>query len=255
METTDDAFLGGALQLLQPKSGYRAGIDAVLLAAAAPPPGGRQERYLDAGGGVGTVGLCIARRCPDAMSVILEREPILVGLAEENARRNNLAERVSVFSGDILAPASELAGLGLVAESFDHVLANPPFHVDGQGTPSPEPLRSSAHSIPETDLDQWGRLLARMAAPGGTATLIHKADALGKVIGALSGRFGGLRILPIYPRAEAPAIRVIVQGIKGSRAPLTLLPGLILHGEGNAFTPVADAIFRSGAAVTLEPKK
>jgi tRNA1(Val) A37 N6-methylase TrmN6 len=255
METTDDAFLGGALQLLQPKSGYRAGIDAVLLAAAAPPPGGRQERYLDAGGGVGTVGLCIARRCPDAMSVILEREPILVGLAEENARRNNLAERVSVFSGDILAPASELAGLGLVAESFDHVLANPPFHVDGQGTPSPEPLRSSAHSIPETDLDQWGRLLARMAAPGGTATLIHKADALGKVIGALSGRFGGLRILPIYPRAEAPAIRVIVQGIKGSRAPLTLLPGLILHGEGNAFTAVADAIFRSGAALTLEPKK
>jgi tRNA1(Val) A37 N6-methylase TrmN6 len=255
METTDDAFLGGALQLLQPKSGYRAGIDAVLLAASAPPPGGRQERYLDAGGGVGTVGLCIARRYPDAMSVILEREPILVGLAEENARRNNLAERVSVFSGDILAPASELAGLGLVAESFDHVLANPPFHVDGQGTPSPEPLRSSAHSIPETDLDQWGRLLARMAAPGGTATLIHKADALGKVIGALSGRFGGLRILPIYPRAEAPAIRVIVQGIKGSRAPLTLLPGLILHGEGNAFTPLADAIFRSGAALTLEPKK
>jgi tRNA1(Val) A37 N6-methylase TrmN6 len=94
-----------------------------------------------------------------------------------------------------------------------------------------------------------------MAAPGGTATLIHKADALGKVIGALSGRFGGLRILPIYPRAEAPAIRVIVQGIKGSRAPLTLLPGLILHGEGNAFTPLADAIFRSGAALTLEPKK
>ena len=255
IETTDDAFLGGALHILQPKSGYRAGIDAVLLAAAAPPSGGRQERYLDAGGGVGTVGLCVARRCPDAMSVILEREPILVALAEENAKRNTLSDRVSVFSGDILAPASELAGLGLVSESFDHVLANPPFHFDGQGTPSPEPLRSSAHSIPETDLDQWGRLLARMAAPGGTATLIHRADALGKVMGALSGRFGGLRVLPVYPRPDTPAIRVLVQGTKGSRAPMTLLPGLVLHGEGNAFTPAADAIFRSGAALPLEPKR
>lgn len=255
IETTQDAFLGGALNLLQPKSGYRAGIDAVLLAAAAPWSKGRQERYLDAGGGVGTVGLCLARRCPDAMAVILEREPFLVGLAEENAKRNGLAERVSVFSGDILAPASELAGLGLVAESFDHVLANPPFYVDGQGTPAADPLRSAAHSIPESDLDQWGRLLARMATPGGTATLIHKADALGKVMGALSGRFGGLKVLPIYSRAESPAIRIIVQGTKGSRAPMTLLPGLVLHGEGNGFNPFADSIFRAGAALSLEPKR
>ena len=255
LETSDDAFLGGALNILQPKSGYRAGVDAVLLAASVPASNGRPERYLDAGGGVGTVGLCVARRCPDANVVLLEREPALVDLARQNASRNGLAERVSVFSGDILAPASELAGLGLVAESFDHVLANPPFHVEGQGTPAPDPLKSVAHAIPEADLDQWGRLLARMAAPGGTATIIHKADALGKVMGALSGRFGGLRILPIYPREHSSAIRVIVHGTKGSRAPMTLLPPLILHGEGNSFLPAADAIFRSGAALPLEAKR
>jgi tRNA1(Val) A37 N6-methylase TrmN6 len=252
LEITDDAFLGGALKLLQPRTGYRAGIDAVLLAAAAPCMKGGHERVLDAGGGVGTVGLCVARRCPDAAAVLLEREPMLVALANENARRNSLADRVQVFSGDILASATEMAGLGLVAESFDHVLANPPFHVDGEGTRSPDALRSVAHSIPEGDLDQWGRLLARMAVPGGTATLIHKAEALGRVLGALSGRFGGLKILPIYPRAGQPAIRVIVQGNKGSRAPLTLLPGLILHGEGNAFTPAAELILRSGAGLELE---
>jgi tRNA1(Val) A37 N6-methylase TrmN6 len=74
-------------------------------------------------------------------------------------------------------------------------------------------------------------------------------------MGALSGRFGGLRILPVYPRSGAPAIRVIVQGTKGSRAPMTLLPGLVLHGEGNAFTPAADAILRSGSALSLEPRR
>ena len=71
------------------------------------------------------------------------------------------------------------------------------------------------------------------------------------VLGALGGRFGSLMILPIYPREGQAAIRVILQGIKGSRAPLTLLPGFILHGEGNAFTPAAQAILRDGAALSM----
>ncbi len=249
-EITDDAFLGGALRLLQPKSGYRAGLDAVLLAASIPC-GPALEQCLDAGGGVGTVGLSVVRRCPNATAVLLERASKLVELAEENVKRNDLADRVKVFSGDLTQSWNEMAGHGLASDSFDHVFANPPYHVDGRGTPSPDPWKSTAHSMPEGDLDLWGRLLARMAAPGGTGTLIHKADALGLVLGAFAGRFGGLRILPIYARKGEPAIRVIVQGTKGSRAPLVILPGLVLHGEGNAFTPEAEAILRNGAALNL----
>ncbi len=251
-DLTDDAFLGGQLKLLQPRAGYRAGIDAVLLAAAIPCQPGRPESILDAGGGVGTVGLSVVRRCPDATAVLLERAPKLVELAEENVRRNDLSKRVHVFSGDLTASWSEMAGLGLAIESFDHVAANPPFHIDGKGTVSSDAWKSAAHSMPEGDLDLWGRLMARMAVSGGTATMIHKADALQAVLGALTGRFGAFKVLPIYPREGQPAIRFIVQGIKGSRAPLSLLPGLILHGDGNAFTPAAQLILRDGAALTLD---
>ncbi len=250
-EVTDDAFLGGQLRLLQPKTGYRAGIDAVLLAAAVPVTPTSHECVLDAGGGVGTVGLSVVRRCAETTAVLLERAPRLVELARENVKRNNLADRVQVFSGDLTASWTEMAGEGLPPESFDHVVANPPFHVDGHGTPSPDPWKSVAHSMPEGDLDLWGRLMARMAVSGGTATMIHKAEALTSVIGALAGRFGNLRVLPIYPRLGQPANRIIVQGTKGSRAPLTILPGFILHGDGNAFTPQAEAIFRHGGALEL----
>lgn len=250
-DITDDAFLGGALKLLQPKTGYRAGVDAVLLAAAIPC-GPAHESCLDAGGGVGTVGLSVVRRCPNATAILLEREPKFVELAQENVTRNELSDRVKVFSGDLTQSWSEMAGDGLASDSFDHVFANPPYHIDGKGTPSPDPWKSTAHSMPEADLDLWGRLLARMAAPGGTGTMIHKADALGLVLSAFAGRFGGLRILPIYPRKGQPANRIIVQGTKGSRAPLVILPGLVLHGEGNAFTPEADAILRGGGALDLE---
>jgi tRNA1(Val) A37 N6-methylase TrmN6 len=90
-----------------------------------------------------------------------------------------------------------------------------------------------------------------MAAGGGSATLIHRADALGELLAALKGRFGALRLLPIHPRAGTPALRVLVQGRKGSRAPLTLLPGLELHGNGNRFISEVDAILRRSAQLDL----
>ena len=101
----------------------------------------------------------------------------------------------------------------------------------------------------ETDLDQWARFMARMAAPGGAFTLIHKAEALAALLAVLDGRFGALALLPLHPRAGEPAHRIIVSGIKGSRAPLSLLPGFVLHADDGTFTPQAQAILREGAAL------
>ena len=104
----------------------------------------------------------------------------------------------------------------------------------------------------ESELDTWGRFMARMAAPGGTATMIHKAEALGGVLAAFAGRFGDLCVLPVVPRRGEAAIRVIVQGIKGSRAPLVLLDALVLHGgDGHGFTAEAQAMLRGGAGLNL----
>jgi tRNA1(Val) A37 N6-methylase TrmN6 len=64
-------------------------------------------------------------------------------------------------------------------------------------------------------------------------------------------RFGDIRIAPLFARDGMAASRIIVQGVKGSKAPLQLLPGLILHGEGNQFTPEAEAILRDGLAWRL----
>ncbi len=248
-DATDDAFLGGALRLLQPSQGYRAGIDAVLLAAAAPLDAGRAARVLDCGAGVGTVGLSVAVRVPDAEVVLLEREPRLVALAKENIARNDLAGRVSVVEGAVGDPAVELATRGLAPESFTHVLANPPFHVDAHGTASGEPLKAGAHAMASAGLLDWARFMARMTQAGGSATLIHKAEAIGRILAALEGRFGALKVLPIHPRRGEPAIRVIVQGLKGSKAPLVVLPGFVLHGDGQGFTPEAEAILRHGEAL------
>jgi tRNA1(Val) A37 N6-methylase TrmN6 len=246
---TDDAFLGGALHILQPLSGYRAGLDAVMLAAAVSAEG--QARVLDVGAGVGTAGLCLARRVASASVTLLEREPELARLARENVSRNGLGERVSVVEGDIGVSATAAQSLGLAPESFDHVIANPPFHDADGGTPATDPLKAGAHAMPDDGLERWARFMARMAVPGGSATMIHKAEALARLLAAFDGRFGALQILPLHPRAGAPAHRIIVAGRKGSRGAPMLLAGFVLHDEDGAFTPQAQAILRAGAPLRM----
>jgi len=232
--------------LLQPRKGYRAGLDAVLLAAAAPvgDAPGRASRVLDVGAGAGTVGLCVAARAEHARVTLLERDPTFAELAGRNASRNGLHDRVHVMRAALLAA-------DLPPESFDHVLANPPYHAQHAGTRSARALKDVAHAMEAGDLDRWGRFLARMAAPGGSATLVHKAEALGDLLAALEGRFGAIKVLPVLPRPDEPASRIIVQGRKGSRGPLTLLAPLVVHEAGNAFTARANAILRQGAGLPL----
>jgi tRNA1(Val) A37 N6-methylase TrmN6 len=260
-DVTDDAFLGGLVRIEQPARGYRAGVDAVLLAATicapaedplAPHPATAAIDILDAGSGVGTVGLCVAARCPHARIVLMEREAALVRIAKRNVALNGFDARMRVVTAEVGAPAVDLTRVRLPEASFDCVLANPPYHAEGRGTLAPDPLKARSHAMPEADLEGWIRFMARMAKPGGQATLVHKAEALGLILTAMRGRFGAVIVLPIHPRHGAAATRVIVRGTKGSRAPLQLRPGFVLHGDGNAFLPAADAIFRTGADLRLD---
>jgi tRNA1(Val) A37 N6-methylase TrmN6 len=246
---SDDAFLGGRLQVLQPATGYRAGIDGVLLAATVEREAG--AHVLDVGCGVGIVGLCVAHRLPEARITMIERDEQLAALARRNVERNGFADRIRVVGADILRPLKDAPELAATAERFDQVLANPPFHVEGRGTAAGDPVKAGANAMPAGALDGWVRFMAAMARPGGRITLIHRAEALPELLSALAGRFGGSVVVPLHPRAGEPALRVLVRAVKGSRAPLELQPGLVLHNADHSFQPRIAAILRDGAGLPL----
>jgi tRNA1(Val) A37 N6-methylase TrmN6 len=250
--TTEDAFLGGALRLLQPRSGYRAGLDAVLLAASVPDPCRSEMNAIDLGAGVGTAGLCLAARLSNIRVTLLEREPFLHELAVRNIARNDLQNRVLALKGDVADAGRATGHVRILPDSFDYILANPPFWQTGRGTPSPNPLKSNAHTMEPGMLDTWARTSARLASRNGRVTFIHHASALAELIGVLEDRFGALHILPIHARAAQAAIRVLVSGTKGSREPAKLLPGLVLQTEDGRFTPQVEAILRHGEPLRLD---
>jgi tRNA1(Val) A37 N6-methylase TrmN6 len=244
-QTTDDAFLGGALRILQPRQGYRAGLDALLLAASV----GRAGRILDVGAGVGVVGIVVAHRLPGAEVVLLERDPLLAGLARDNIARNGLAPRVRVIEADLGQRLGALAELGLARESFDDVVANPPYHTLGRCTIGRD--TGSAHVMASGDLEHWVRFMAAMAKAGGALSLVHRTEALAAILAATRTRCGGHVVLPVHARPAAAANRVLVQATKGSRAPLKLLAGIVLHDDSGHFRPEIDAVLRRGAALRL----
>ena len=239
-DVTDDEFLGGALKIYQSKAGFRSGIDAVLLAASVPIK--EKIRVLEAGAGAGVVSLAVARRNEMACVEAIEIEEINADLAKRNILRNDLQERVEVHWGDLCDPITKLEILGLKRNSYDYVIGNPPFYNEGETRVSNNPLRLRARRALEDDLENWVRFMTAMAAPKGVFSMIHRAESLDDLFQLLNGRFGGLRILPIYSKPTCPANRVLVQGVKGSRAPLKLLPGLVLHDDTGGYVPEVKAL-------------
>jgi tRNA1(Val) A37 N6-methylase TrmN6 len=243
-----DAFLGGRLLLDQPVKGHRSGTDAVLLAAAAPAD--FCGLALDIGAGVGAAGLAFVIARPGARINLVENDPFTAGLARANLVKNGLSDRGSVIEADLLSPASR-RDAGLLDESAGLVMTNPPFLDPGRARLSPEPQKRRAHAMAvqgPAALAAWIAASLALVEPGGLFILIHRPDALPVIIHALTGRVGGITILPVHPRRDRTASRILVRGKKGSRAPLAIAPPLVLH-QGEAFTKTADAIHRGAAMI------
>ncbi len=226
-EFTEDAFLGGQLHLRQPKSGHRAGHDAMLLAAATAARSG--DRVVDFGAGVGAAGLAVARRVAGTELVLVEIDETLAGLARHNAASNAIA--ADVIRLDLTSAADAFAAAGLSADSVDVVLMNPPFNDPARHRASPDQARQIAHVATAATLERWIHAARRILKSGGVLTLIWRADGLAEVLAALDRGFGSLAILPVHADANTPAIRVLVRAVKGGKAPTRIDPALLLNNE------------------------
>ena len=246
-DVTEDAALGGRLILRQPRKGHRVGHDAILLAAACSVR--PRERLIELGAGVGAAGLAVAHRVDALALTMIEIDPVLAALARDNAERNGLAECTRVVCLDATASPEGFAAADISAAAADHVLMNPPFNA--AHNPSPDRSRRLAHAGTPDMLRQWIETAARLLRPAGVLTLIWRADGLEKVLAALPGEFGAPAILPVHPKPNAAAIRVLVRAVKESGAPLALLPGLLLADEGGRPTREAGAVLREGATLPL----
>ncbi|EEX08650.1 methyltransferase small [Ruegeria lacuscaerulensis ITI-1157] len=242
---TCNDFLGGRLRLWQPRDGYRAGVDPVLLAAAVPASPG--QSVLELGCGAGAAVLCLGIRVPDLHLTGVELQPAYADLARRNARENRIA--LSVHAADLAHLPPDLR-----QAQFDHVIANPPYYRAGAHSAAADAGRRIALGE-QTPLAAWVEVAARRLAPRGYLHMIQRADRLPDMMAACADRLGSLEILPLAPRVGRAAELVIVRARKGGRAAFRLHAPLILHQgdrherDGESYAPAVADVLRNGRAL------
>lgn len=245
MRVSLDGFLDHRLRIAQPVQGWRAGLEAVLLASAvrAAP----EDQLCEFGTGSGVAALCAAWRTR-AQVLGIEKNAALADLARANAARNRLQDRVQIRTLDIAARGFLAA---LRPMRFAQIFFNPPFYAPHAVRASPSPARRSAQLREGGGLALWVRRAASLLRPQGALTLIHRADALGEILAQLAPAFAAIRLLPVQPRAHAPAHRVLVQARLGRGAPLCLLAPLVLENAHGQPSAAARALLRRGRGLAL----
>lgn len=248
-QPTRDSFLDGKIEVLQPaKNGHRAGLDAILIAAALPQK--ISGLVADLGSGSGTAGLaCIALR-PDLKVLMVENNPQMAKLAFQTSKLANnqrFSSRIDVLEADVTISGQKRESVGLISESCEFVILNPPYNDVETNRTSSDPLKADAHMMGEGGLDAWMRTATSILKPHGMLAMIYRAQSIGQIIAATQGRFGGVTIMPIYSRADEPAKRLLIRATKGSKAPIIFAPPLIIHNNDGSFTPEIDAVLKGEA--------
>lgn len=244
MVTTSGHLLGGRVSYRQPATGFRSGIEPVLLAASVPAV--PNEHVLEAGTGAGAALLCLTARVPGVRATGIEMDPVMAELAVLNAGANG-------FPGiDVIADRVETATL---PHLFDHALANPPYHHPG-GSISPDVMKEAAKRGSDTLMLAWIKRLSASLRARGTLTLIVPAGMVPASLAAMSEARCGCEVLfPLWPKSGRPAKLVMLRGVKETRAPLRVMPGLVLHRPDGSYSETAQAILADGAALCLDGQK
>ncbi len=236
---TEGGLLDGKIKYRQFASGHRSGFEPVLLAACVPAQVG--ERVLEGGCGAGAALLCLGHRVPGISGLGVEIEPDMAALADENFKFNGFR--------NISSLCSAVEALNIAA-AFEHVMANPPWHL-GTSTQSSDKLRALAHHARPSLLSEWIVKLVACLKPHGTLTLILPAIAMAEAEAVMRAQeLGAITVFPLWPRAGRPAKLGIIAGALNMRGPDRVLPGLILHDE-NGITEAAQAVLRGGEAISL----
>jgi tRNA1Val (adenine37-N6)-methyltransferase len=226
-ELTHDALFGGALSLKQPRVGYRANVDALLVAAFAA--GGRRAReVVDLGAGVGTIGLALAHVGAARQVVLVERQAALAALARENLVENGISGSVE---------ERDLERLGLpraLVQQADLVVCNPPFFPARAGTPARHARGSRSGELGPFVCAARDAL----SGPRTRAVFCYPAGALAELLEcARDARLVPKRLRLVHARAEAPARLALVELRIAKPGGLVIEPPLVEWLSGRARSP------------------
>jgi tRNA1Val (adenine37-N6)-methyltransferase len=225
--THDSISLRGAgvVYITQPKTGFRFTQDSILLADFCSLK--TRARVLEPGAGTGVISLLLAKKFPAARFVADEVEPIAYDLLRRNIDMNGLSERIVPLDRDATYLSRSFA-----QNTFDAIVANPPYRKSGHGRTSPSALRQTARQDRLAPLAAWLNL-QKMLRDGGRYFLVFPAPRAGELMALLRAKkLEPKRLRFVHPRLHKPASLVLIEAVKAAGTGMEVLPPLFVHANG-----------------------
>ena len=233
---TLDVLCGSKLRVFQSRAGYRFSLDALVLADFVTVK--RSEKLVDLGTGNGIIALLLARLYPSATLQGVELQPAMVARAHRNVAVNGLVQRVKILQGDV----REIDERYVLADC-DVVVCNPPYRKPNSGRLSVNDERQIARHELNGNLGDFLGAGALLLRNNGRMALVYLAARLGDLIVAM--RRAGIepkRLRMVHSFTESEASLILLEGVKGGKAGLAVLPPLVIYRQAKQYTDEVTAI-------------
>jgi tRNA1(Val) A37 N6-methylase TrmN6 len=236
--TNDSIALRGAglVSILQPTKGFRFTLDSLLLAdfCRIRP----RDRVLEPGAGTGIISIALAKKFPSARFVADEVEPQAYGLLRLNIERNGLVDAITTVKRDLRHLSRSIP-----PETFDTIVANPPYVKFGTGRISPSPERRGARQEQTATLTAWLNLQGLLKNRG-RYFLVFPANRAAELLSLLRKKhLEPKRLRSVHPFVDKPASLLLIESIKGAGIGLEIQPPLIVHGPGGGYSDELKEIY------------
>jgi tRNA1(Val) A37 N6-methylase TrmN6 len=223
---TNDSILGGRIKLLQPKIGYRVAIDPIVLAHFVNIKPG--EKILDAGCGAGTVSLILKSKEKLAQVTAIDVDEEMCSICRQNSRLNFLEIEVKNIAIERINEDFSLQN-----RLFDHVVTNPPFFKQKSSRVSESKKLANFETI---NLADWIASCVKKLKNNGILSIIHQASRIDDILQALKNIAGSVVIIPIFPKKNCAANRVVVQAKKSGKSEAKICFGIVAHNDDGSYS-------------------
>lgn len=244
-DLSSDKVLGGAISLLQPKKGFRVGIDSILLSSSIK----NFTSCLELGSGSGVISICLARRILNSKIIGVENNKLLIEIANRNLINNDLnSSKINFYHFDVIGEKFSK----IYNDFFDQVVMNPPYFNKANINLSKNYNKATAKYLDASSLNDWIEVAYKKLVKKGYLNFVYRTGALSNVFSLLDSKWGDIRIFPLWPKMRKQSKLFLIQARKDSKAETKLLPGLILHNEDGSYTNDCNNVLLNRDLVEME---